>query len=481
MGISSSDYLDIGGTFIRKPTTLTSQPANYAPTSDGWQSANVPSQNTDMGNSERLIQRHGDKLRYCYETGLWLVWTGKVWATDTGDTVMRLAKDTVRNIYAEASLETDDNKRRSLGDHAHRSESGFRLLAMINLARDLCPVRLADLDSNPMLFNVQNGTIDLETGILQPHRKTDYLTKISPVAYHPEATSDLWAKHLDKVTGGNADLMSYLQRVFGYCLTGETKEQSMFFIFGQTKTGKSRTVGAIMYILGDYARQTPSDTLLIKRNAVHNDIARLVGSRMVTSVENEKGEKLASALIKQLTGGDRMACRFLYHEHFEFEPTFKIFLIANDKPAIRGEDSAMWERLKLIPFSQFIPVPERDKDLADKLQSEAAGILAWMVKGCLEWQKAKDLLEPSIVTSETSIYRSEMDLLADFLDDRCDVTRTAKVEHTTLYIAYLAWCKDNEEEAISKKSLTLELQSRNFFLKRTGNKKVWHGLSLRLD
>ena len=435
---------------------------------------------TDMGNAERLIKRHGEYLRYCYETGYWLVWNEKVWEKDNGDRIMALVKETVRGIYTEAANASDMNQRKEIADHARKSESENRLFAMIALAKDLVPIKVQELDSNNMLFNCQNGTIDLRTGLLNPHRREDFITLISPVEYDPNAHSDLWEQHLLRVTNNNRELIAYLQRVFGYCLTGETKEQVMFFVFGPTKTGKSRTLGAVMWVLGDYAKQTPSETLLIKRYSGHSDKARLVGSRMVVAIEAERGEKLASASIKNMTGGDRMTARFLYKENFEFYPTFTIFLVANDKPLIRGEDTAMWERVKLIPFRQFIPLGERDKDLGEKLKEEGKGILAWMVKGCLEWQKHKDLLETQEVSTETAIYRSEMDILGDFLDDCCTVGRTARVAHGDLYQTYEEWCQQNDEEPISKKMLTIELQSRTFVSKRGhAGKKVWHGLALK--
>ena len=463
---------------------------DYMPTSDGrWILKNkVPSDGkesemlnlTDMGNAERLIKRYGEYLRYCYEMGYWLVWNGKVWAKDNGDQIMSLAKETVRGIYAEAANASDKSQRRELADHAKKSESESKLHAMITLAKDLVPIKVQDLDSNNMLFNCQNGTIDLRTGKLSPHRREDFITLISPVEYEPNAHSDLWEQHLLRVTANNRQLIAYLQRVFGYCLTGETKEQVMFFIFGPTKTGKSKTIGAVTWVLGDYAKQTPSETLLIKRYSGHSDKARLVGSRMVVAIEAERGERIASASIKNMTGGDRMTARFLYRENFEFYPTFKIFLVANDKPLIRGEDSAMWERVKLIPFKQFIPMCERDKDIGEKLKEEGKGILAWTVNGCLEWQKHKDLLEPQEVSTETAIYHSEMDILGDFLDDCCIVERTAKVAHGDLYQAYEEWCQQNDEEPISKMMLTIELQGRNFVSKRGhAGRKVWHGLALR--
>jgi putative DNA primase/helicase len=468
---------------------------DYIETSEGWlrkdhltkpdNHRNVTNEDnslvklTDMGNAERLVKMFGKDLRYCYETGCWLVWNGKVWENDTGEKVMACAKATVRNMYVEASNINNDHQRLELAEHAKRSESESKLHAMIDLSKDLVPIHIKDLDADKMLFNCQNGTIDLTKGILHPHRKEDYITLISPVEYNLNCHSELWQKHLIRVTGNNQGLITYLQRVFGYCLTGETKEQVMFFIHGQTKTGKSKTVGAVMWVLGDYAKQTPSETLLVQRNGGHSDKARLASARMVVAIENERGEKLASASIKNMTGEDRITARFLYKENFEFYPTFKLFLVANDKPSIRGEDSAMWERLKLIPFNQYIPLPERDKDLETKLRKEGSGILTWMMKGCLDWQRDNDLLEPGEVTTQTSIYRSEMDIIGDFIDDCCTVGKSEKVPHNDLYESYGQWCIQNDEEPISKRAFTLELQSRSFIAKRTSSNKVWHGLSLK--
>ena len=185
---------------------------------------------TDMGNAERLVKRYGEYLRYCYETGYWLVWNGKAWEKDNGDRVMALAKETVREIYTEATNASDRSKRKEIADHAKKSESENRLFAMIALAKDLVPIKVQELDSNNMLFNCQNGTIDLRTGFLNPHRREDFITLISPVEYDPNAHSDLWEQHLLRVTGNNRELIAYLQRLFGYCLTGETKEQVMFFV-----------------------------------------------------------------------------------------------------------------------------------------------------------------------------------------------------------------------------------------------------------
>ncbi len=189
---------------------------------------------TDLGNAERLVSLYGNTIRYCYERKRWLIWSGKVWEWDAGDKISTLAKLAVRNIYREAANETDEKKRKDIAAHAGRSESDAKLASMINLAQSEpgIPVKPDDFDTNHWLFNCNNGTIDLRSGLLLPHRKEDLLTVLVPTDYDPTAKSDQWMQFLDRVTGGNSDLVSYLQRAVGYSLTGDTRSQTMFFLYG---------------------------------------------------------------------------------------------------------------------------------------------------------------------------------------------------------------------------------------------------------
>ncbi|MFC1971192.1 phage/plasmid primase, P4 family [Chloroflexota bacterium] len=318
---------------------------------------------TDMGNARRLVLKHGENLRYCWENKEWLVWNGLVWEPGSNAKVVEMAKDTVRNMYLEAYESEDPGKRNELASHARKSESNHRIKSMIELAKSdpAIVVKAHELNTNPMLLNCQNGNLDLRTGILLPHNKDHLITKIVPVAFNPEATCPNWERHLRRITANDDDLISYLQRVFGYCLTGLNKEQVFFICWGPSKTGKSVTQRTMRWLLGDYGATTSSATLLSKKNETHSDLARIVGSRMVEAVETEEGQRLNAPMIKAITGNDRIAARFLYCENTEFEPTFKIFLATNDKPIVRGEDSAIWERLKLIPFTQYIPPEERER------------------------------------------------------------------------------------------------------------------------
>ena len=411
-----------------------------------------PSQHlTDLGNARRLVAQHGMNLCYCPTWGRWLEWDGKRWANDDTGAIFRFAKDTVAGIYQEAARFNDDERRRLIGKHAVKSESAQRLRAMVSLAEsDLQVVtRPTDFDHSPWLLNVANGTLDLRTGDLLPHRREVMITKLAPVEYDPDARCPLWDAFLERILAGHAALIRFLQRATGYTLTGNTSEQCLFILYGTGANGKSTFLQTISAVLDDYAMQTPVETLLMKRNAtIPNDVARLRGAHLVTAAEAEEGQRLAESLIKQMTGNDKLPARFLHAEWFEFTPSFKIFLATNHKPVIRGTDHAIWRRIRLVPFTVTIPEAEQDKELGVKLLDELPGILAWAVRGCLAWQR-EGLEMPPEVRLATEAYRSEMDRVSNFLDDCCVLDARRRARAGALYEAYRGWCDANEERSMS--------------------------------
>ena len=419
---------------------------------------------SDLGNARRLIARHGTDLRYCQVWGRWLVWDGTRWATDETGEVMRRAKDTVASIYVEAARTPDDDRRKAVAKHALRSESAQRLRAMVTLAESEPQVvaRPDDFDCDLWLFNVLNGTLDLRTGELLPHQRDHLIMKQAPLIYDPEATCPLWDAFLERIMDGNEALIGFLQRAVGYALTGDTSEQCLFILYGTGANGKTTFLQTISAMMGDYAQQTPTETLLIKRgDNIPNDVARLRGSRLVTAVEAEEGRRLAESLVKQMTGGDKLAARFLHAEWFEFRPTFKVFLGTNHKPTIRGTDHAIWRRIRLIPFTVTIPEAEQDKELAVKLRTELPGILAWAVRGCLAWQR-DGLGMPEEVQRATEDYRSEMDVLGSFLEDCCIITDGAMTQASVLYQAYRDWCEENGERPVTGTRFGRRMTERGF-------------------
>jgi putative DNA primase/helicase len=436
---------------------------------------------TDLGNAERLAAAHGQTLRYCHAWGKWLHWNGQRWEIDETDEVIRRASETVRSIQKEAGLAINQDIQDKILKWAKGSESRSRLHSLIQLAQaeNVIGVGPDMLDSNPWMLNAQNGIIDLQTGKLAEAAPAHLITKMVPEQYTPDAQCPKWLEFLDRIMDGNEGMIAYLQRAVGYALTGSTREQCLFILYGTGANGKSVFLETLSSMLNDYAMRTPTDTLLVKRTGgIPNDVARLKGARLVTAVEADAGNKMAESLVKQITGGEKITARFLHREWFEFRPEFKVFLATNHKPVITGTDHAIWRRIQLIPFAVTIPAEEQDKDLALKLQGELPGILAWAVKGCIEWQR-QGLSPAAEVVGATSVYRSEMDALAGFLDDCCVIEEGAYVTIAALYKAYSAWCDESREKALTKRQLSARMIERQFTKRRgNGGKWQWRGVGL---
>ncbi|QTA79840.1 DNA primase [Desulfonema limicola] len=435
---------------------------------------------TDLGNAERMVALCGDDIRYCHAWGSWLIWDGKRWINDRTGTIKRKAKKVVRNIYSEAKNEDDDRRRRDVANHATKSESASRIKSMISLAQDEegVPVLPEDLDKNPWLLNCMNGTIDLKTGELLPHNRNHLITKLVPVEYNSNALCPIWDNFMDKIMDDNQNLISFLQRAVGYSLTGDTGEQCMFIFWGTGANGKSTFLQTMSMMLDDYAMQTPTETLLVKRKgAIPNDVARLKGSRFVTASEAETDQKLAEGLIKQMTGSDTISARFLHQEWFDFNPTHKIFLGTNHKPVINGTDNAIWRRIRLVNYDITIPESERDKRLLSKLQKELSGILAWAVRGCLDWNK-NGLGEPEEVKVATEDYREEMDILAQFIKDCCEEKEGAWELSKNIWERYQEWCEDNGESMITRKNFGMKLKEKGYEAIKRKQGRGWIGLEV---
>lgn len=437
---------------------------------------------TDLGNAERLAARHGKNIRYSEERKRWLIWNGKVWEWDFGAMVMSLAKETVRNILREAAGEKDDEKRKELIKHAVRSESEAKLTAMVSLTQSEpgIPVQSKELNSNPWLFNCLNGTIDLRTGELVPHKREELMTIMSPVRYDPHAPCELWLKFLNRVTGGNPELAQYLQRAVGYSLTGDTRAQVLFFLYGLGNNGKSTFIATIRKLMAGYGATAPVDMFLAKDKTARGpkeDLANLQGKRFVAASEVEVGRRLAVVIIKEMTGGEAIRADRKYEHEVEFQPTHKLWISGNHKPVIADTSLAIWRRIKLMPFTVTIPDEEIDEDLPSKLEAELPGILAWAVKGCLAWQ-GEGLKEPWAVTAATLAYRDEEDILAEYLQDCCVLKATATVAKGDLYENYKQWCENTGCQPVSQKTLRTRLMERGITEGKSGSVRYWRGIGL---
>lgn len=344
------------------------------------------------------------------------------------------------------------------------------------------PILPAALDRDPWLLNCPNGTIDLRTGKLRPHRREDFITKMSPVEFDPDALCPLWEAVCRRVFAGNAALIAYWQRLCGLALTGSVAEQILPILYGTGANGKSTMLNVLLDMLGeDYAMKAPPDLLMARRNEGHpTERADLFGRRLVVAIETGEGARINETLIKELTGGDKIRARRMREDFWEFHPTHKILLCTNHKPIVRGTDHAIWRRFMLIPFTVKIPDDEQDKALLEKLRRELPGILAWSARGCLAWQEI-GLNPPPDVTEATRTYRDEEDVLGGFLAEECVVNpdnRELKARAGQLYDRFKAWTERSGETAISQKRFGAAMTERGHE-RYTDNGTWYRGIGLR--
>jgi putative DNA primase/helicase len=438
---------------------------------------------TDLGNSERLVMRYGDDLLYCYQTASWFIWNGRRWLPDDGAQVCVLMQKTVRSMWREISHVDDQDRRTKLAKHAHTSESRNKIEAAVTLARSMKPISIETFDRNEMELNCANGIVDMATGALSDHSRTALLTKFISTNYDPKATCPTWMQFLTRIMGGNFDLVNFLQRAIGYSLTGSTQEQCLFIMHGSGQNGKSTFLQTLKLVFGDYARQADAATFMASKfesRGPRPDLVALRGARFVPAVEVEEGQRFAESLVKTLTGQDTISTRDLYGKQFEFVPQFKLWIAANHKPVIRGQDSGIWRRIRLIPFNVQIPPEERDVNLLGKLLAEAPGVLAWAIRGAVLWQQ-QGLGVPPEVEEATSSYRNECDRLASFLSDYCVHLPNATVRAQELYKAYQQWCEAVGERCESNNIFGRRLIERGIESERKKTGIYYIGIGLRAD
>ena len=449
---------------------------------------------TGMGNSSRLARMFGESLRWSEAEGLWMIWDGTRWVHDHLGHVPRLARAVVHRLRAEADAEDDADMREERRKWARTSASLNKITEMTVLCQSEpgIAVRTEDLDRDLMSLNVANGTIDLRTGELRKHDPKEMWTRITPIAFDPAAKCPMWEQTLSECLAypnGDSDneTVEYFQRMVGYCLTGRVEEDALFLWYGRGANGKSMVIEILQALLAGFTAAVDFHTFCERgTGTAEYTKARFNGARIVTCIETNADKKLDEALVKSITGRDRIPARNPYGRPFDFEPTHKLVIAANHKPKIQGNDHGIWRRIHLVPFEiQFGEAFGRPKDgmRGAKLLRELPGILAWAVRGSMEWcrrfeAEGKGLDPTSRCRLAVQEYQEQMDTTAGFFD-KCVVAapnrRTARPE---VYKAYTMHCQEQMIEPLKNREFGRLLDEYGFRVRRSNGVGWVHGMLL---
>lgn len=439
---------------------------------------------SEYGNVKRLFDAHGKRLKYIHDAQLWIVWDNASWQWEGGSRVRSFAANLSGTIYREGACNINDAE--YYAKWARKSQEQRTINASVSLLSDFAAVRLPlaciDADHFTIGFNQARQIIDLRSGTTRDAVPADYITKsLSAETIGDAAKAVRWIQFLEQVFNDDGELIDWMQRFCGYLLTGSTQEQLFLFCFGHGANGKSVFIEVLKHIMADYSRAIASETLSeSKRQAggATPDLAALIGARLVLCSETEDNTALAESLVKSLVSGDSMAVRKLYAAPVEFKPNFKLVMAGNHKPIVRGNDNGIWRRVRLVPFNRTFSPEERDPHLLTKLRAETPHILAWMVAGCIEWQRKGLADTPSTIRQATDAYQVDQDLTGAWLNECTSSNANGETSSSDLYANYKSWSIDNGLRPASAVALGRRLSERGYVAAKVSGKRVWCGLSL---
>ncbi len=414
----------------------------------------------------RFAERHASNLRFVAEWGRWFRYDGMRWRADGTLHAFDLARQICREVAAGC------NQPKAAA--AIASAKTVAAVEKLAKADRLIAATTDQWDCDPWVLNTPDGVVDLRSGQMRAHDPENYMTKIA--ATSPKGECPMFLAFLDRITGGDGDLIAYLRRLLGYSLTGITREHALFFAYGTGANGKSVLLSTVSGLLGDYHKTAPIETFVAGNVDRHpTDLAGLKGARLVTASETEEGRKWAEARIKQLTGGDTISARFMRQDFFDYLPIFKLVIAGNHKPNLRTVDEAIKRRFHLIPFAVTIPAVDRDSELTDKLKAEWPGILRWLVAGAIEWQ-ASGLQPPPAVVSATAAYLEAEDAFAAWIDERCERDASAWSPSSALFASWTDYAVAAGEAAGSQKRFSQTLEARGFERHKKSTAQGFNGL-----
>ena len=444
------------------------------PPPEGEEAAPLPEKFSEDHLASHWVKRHGEHWRYVQTWGAWYRWTGDHWHQEKTQEAFDLA----RNMTREAL--TWEGCTKQIRSRVNSARTAAAMLQFVKADRKIAATH-EQWDTNRMLLGVPGGTVDLNICKFLPAEPDQYITKLTAVT-PAKGAPERWLKFLSEVTNGQKDIIDYLQRFAGYCLTGETSEHALAFLYGTGANGKTTLVQTILGILGDYAITAPMETFAESKNERHStELARLRGARLVATEETSSGSRWNESRIKTLTGGNRISAHYMRQDDFEFQPEFKLLIAGNHKPQMRSVDEAMKRRIHIVPFTVTIPEEERDPHLHDALKKEWPQILNWMIEGCAAWRDYR-LAAPEVVKDATNAYLKSNDILGNWLEECCD--REGWASSKSLYGSFAAWAEEQGERVWSRRAWADAMGDNGFQPGRAresgSQERGFHGVKLRV-
>jgi putative DNA primase/helicase len=437
---------------------------------------------TDTGNVERLIFKFGASIRYVPAWGEFIVFDETRWRRDIGSILTSHLCGAVIKMIKEEGI-SDEMSKAKYTTWQKKSGSCSARQAMLTLAKQNPQLMITpeELDADPYALNVKNGTLDLKTGELRPHRAEDFITKILPINYDPKAKAPRWTKFLTEILPDKA-VRDFVLRWFGYCLTGDVSERMFVVFLGGGSNGKSVLINVIESVMGPYTTVAAS-TLLTSRDKDNHptELADLFGVRLATTSEVKKGSVFDEEKLKRLTGGDIIKARRMHEDYWQFAPTFKLAILANHKPRVKDATSSFWDRVAIVPFEVRFTGKKINRKLTAQLKEEREGILAQLVAACTQWRSV-GLSPPPAVTAATAEYKDEEDIAGRFLNECFVADKSATTPATIIIEKNKAWATAQNLFPVSSKDLAEKLRADPYccVAAKSGSVRSWKGIRPRM-
>jgi len=434
---------------------------------------------SDAGNAELLGDLFKGKIKYDHTRGVFFTSNGQYWSEDSREDIYQMAKQAARVRQELSSGHPQIDSREQERKYGLRSENFTMMSNALKIVKSLPGIGVEQdaWNRETMLLQFENGVYDLESKLFRPGIEKDMISQSVGYDYDPAAKCPQFEKAILEIMNGNKEMVNFLKRAIAYSLTGKTSEQCLFILTGDGCNGKSILLDTLLALMGAYGANTPFATLeSFKAKENSNDVARLVDARFVSASESSHSRSFNESRIKEMTGSDKLTARFLFKEYFTFTPRFKIWLAVNTLPEIKGTDNGIWRRIKVIPFDVSF-LGREDKDLGMKLLQELPGIMNWAISGLKDWE-SNGLNDPLPVTAATHAYRTDSDVLAQFIDEETFKVAERSISAKILYKAYYDYCVSTGVAAVSKTKFGRDVGRLGFSKSKSNGQVVYRGISL---